>query len=151
MIKRYRNLRILYLLTCLLTVYRVKYLAQFYSRWPRCIWDNRRHADTAVQYITTGNGRLSLHRTSGHLPTSGTDAEAGGVESARMRSSRKCATKMCIPTTIDVITFFMVALWNRADHYIFILFLLLLLFLFPRLISAVGDWMSTILPHMVWP
>jgi len=30
-------------------------------------------------------------------------------------------------------------------------FLLLLLFLFPRLISAVGDWMSSILPHMVWP
>jgi len=25
------------------------------------------------------------------------------------------------------------------------------LFLFPRLISAVGHWMSTILPHMVWP
>jgi len=24
-------------------------------------------------------------------------------------------------------------------------------YLFPRLISAVGDWMSTILPHMVWP
>jgi len=22
---------------------------------------------------------------------------------------------------------------------------------FPHLISAVGDWMSTILPHMVWP
>jgi len=22
---------------------------------------------------------------------------------------------------------------------------------FPRLISAVGDWMSTILAHMVWP
>jgi len=22
---------------------------------------------------------------------------------------------------------------------------------FSRLISAVGDWMSTILPHMVWP
>jgi len=22
---------------------------------------------------------------------------------------------------------------------------------FPRLISVVGDWMSTILPHMVWP
>jgi len=32
-------------------------------------------------------------------------------------------------------------------------FFLLLLFIFPRLISAVGDWMSTILPfpHMVWP
>ena len=24
-------------------------------------------------------------------------------------------------------------------------------FLIPRLISSVGDWMSTILPHMVWP
>ena len=40
----------------------------------------------------------------------------------------------------------MAALWNRADHYIFILFLLLF---FPRLISAVGDWMFTILWHMV--
>jgi len=28
-------------------------------------------------------------------------------------------------------------------------FLLLLSFFFPRLISAVADWMSTILPHMV--
>ena len=33
--------------------------------------------------------------------------------------------------------------------YIFILFLLLSFF--PRLISAVGDWMFTILRHMVWP
>jgi len=45
--------------------------------------------------------------------------------------------------------FIMVALWNRADHYIFAL--LLLLSFFPRLISAVADWMSAILPHMVWP
>jgi len=45
----------------------------------------------------------------------------------------------------------MVALCNRADHYIFILFLLLSSssFSFPRLISAVGDWMFTILWHMV--
>ena len=51
--------------------------------------------------------------------------------------------------------FFMVALCNRADHYIFILFLSFFLssffFFFPRLISAVGDWMFTILWHMVWP
>jgi len=26
-----------------------------------------------------------------------------------------------------------------------------LLFFFPRLMSAVADWMSAILPHMVWP
>jgi len=30
-----------------------------------------------------------------------------------------------------------------CDYYLF--------YLFPRLISAAGDWMSTILPHMVWP
>jgi len=42
----------------------------------------------------------------------------------------------------------MVAPWNRTDHYIFALWFRLL---FPRLLSAVGDWMSTILPHMVWP
>jgi len=35
--------------------------------------------------------------------------------------------------------------------YIFILLFVLLLFFFPRLISAVADWMSTILRHMVWP
>jgi len=43
----------------------------------------------------------------------------------------------------------MAALCNRAGHYIFALWFLLLSFLFPRLISAVADWMSTILPHMV--
>jgi len=44
-------------------------------------------------------------------------------------------------------------LCNRADHYIFALWFLSSFFFlfFPRLISAVGDWMSTILPHMVWP
>jgi len=32
-----------------------------------------------------------------------------------------------------------------------VIFIFLSFFLFfPRLISAVGDWMSTILPHMVW-
>jgi len=50
------------------------------------------------------------------------------------------------------VSIIMVALWNRADHYIFALwFLLLLSSFFPHLISAVADWMSTILPHMVWP
>jgi len=49
------------------------------------------------------------------------------------------------------LTLFMVTLCNRADHYIFILFLLSSSSFFPRLISAVADWMSTILPHMVWP
>jgi len=33
----------------------------------------------------------------------------------------------------------------------FYLYFFFLLSFFPRLISAVGDWMSTILPRMVWP
>ena len=56
-------------------------------------------------------------------------------------------------TLNGVMTLFMVALWNRETIYIFILFLLLSSFFlfFPRLISAVGNWMFTILWHMVWP
>ena len=42
------------------------------------------------------------------------------------------------------------ALCNRADHYIFALSFLSSFF-FPHLISAVANWISTILPHMVWP
>jgi len=45
--------------------------------------------------------------------------------------------------------FVMAALWNRAGHYILPCDFYFLL-LFP-LVSAVGDWMPTILPHMVWP
>ena len=52
-----------------------------------------------------------------------------------------------------IIVFVMAALRSRCGHYIFALWFLyfFLLSFFPRLISAVGDWMSTILPHMVWP
>jgi len=43
-------------------------------------------------------------------------------------------------------------IWTMAGHYIFALwFLSFFLSFFPRLISAVADWMSTVLPHMVWP
>ena len=49
----------------------------------------------------------------------------------------------------------MAALCSRCGHYIFVLWFLLAIFFlsssFPRLISAVADWVSTILPHMVWP
>jgi len=40
-------------------------------------------------------------------------------------------------------------IWNRADHYIFMLWFVLSSSFFPRLISAAADWMSAI--HMVWP
>ena len=55
--------------------------------------------------------------------------------------------------TVQII---MVALCNRADHYIlscgFFFYLSIYLSLssfFPRLMSAVADWMSAILPHSV--
>jgi len=41
----------------------------------------------------------------------------------------------------------MVALWNWADHYIFILWFLLSSSIFPRLILAVADWMSATYFH----
>ena len=44
-----------------------------------------------------------------------------------------------------------VALCNRETIYIFMLWFVLLSSFFPRLISAVGDWMFTMLWHMVWP
>jgi len=54
---------------------------------------------------------------------------------------------------VSDIILIMVALRNRADRYIFILWFLLssfsLSFFFPRLISAVAEWMSAILAHMV--
>jgi len=45
---------------------------------------------------------------------------------------------------------FMAALRNRCEHYIFVLFLSFFLLFFHRLISAVAEWMSTILRHMMW-
>ena len=54
--------------------------------------------------------------------------------------------------TAAAASFVMVALCNRETIYIFMLFLSSsFFFFFLRLISAVGDWMFTILWHMVWP
>ena len=51
-----------------------------------------------------------------------------------------------------IIIVIMVALLNGADHYVLPCgFFFFLSFFFPRLISAIADWMSAILPHMVWP
>ena len=58
------------------------------------------------------------------------------------------------PHPLTLLLLVMAALRSRCGHYIFALCFILLssIFLsFPRLISAVRDWMSTILPHMVWP
>jgi len=49
-----------------------------------------------------------------------------------------------------LVCIFMAALRNRCGHYILHLWFLSSSF-FPSLISAVADWMSNILLHMVWP
>ena len=49
-----------------------------------------------------------------------------------------------------LLSFFMAALYEIGqDIYIFIR-CFFFFFLFPHLISVVGDWMSTMLPHIVW-
>ena len=64
--------------------------------------------------------------------------------------------KVCVICNADI---FVLLLWSPyvigqtiiflpCDFYLSIFFYLL--FFFPRLISAVGDWMSTILLHMAW-
>jgi len=53
---------------------------------------------------------------------------------------RKLHLIMAAHSNGQVITFY------SSDFYLLSSF-----FFFPRLISAVGDWMSTILPHMMWP
>jgi len=49
----------------------------------------------------------------------------------------------------------LVLLWLRYEIGQTIIFLpcgfFFFLSFFPRLISAIADWMSVILPHMVWP
>jgi len=62
----------------------------------------------------------------------------------------KISVGLTTVATVTACPLVMVALRNRADHYIFMLWFVLLLFFFPRLISAATDWTSAILPHIVW-
>ena len=55
-----------------------------------------------------------------------------------------------IEIAVFVLRLIMAALCSRCGHYIFALWFLLLSF-FPRLISAVADWMCIILLYMTWP
>ena len=61
------------------------------------------------------------------------------------------AVNIFSPVNKNVANIIMVALCNRADHYIFALLFLSSIFFFPLLISAAAGWMSAILWHMVWP
>jgi len=57
-----------------------------------------------------------------------------------------------LPILFSCTSLVMAALRSRCGHYIFAMwFLSFYLSFFPRLMSAIADWMSAILPHMVWP
>ena len=88
---------------------------------------------------------LSLSFNRSHKQS--TDTFCGNIDTQFQTNNRRL-------WEIRLSAFFMVALCNRETIYIFVLWfvlLLLLLLFFPRLISAAADWMSAILPHMVWP
>ena len=92
--------------------------------------------------------RCSLHCQIGKCHWSQDFTGKGSSPCQYIDTTRKavdCATT--VPLTV-----FMAALCKRgAIIFLPCSFFLLLSIFFPRLISAAGDWMSTILPHMVWP
>ena len=96
-----------------------------------------------VEFMTTCESR-------GPTGDAGVD-DGAGAEAAQprrwrlgrssMAAFRRGQLRMCSPSNVaDIIyTFSSCRLYFLSS------------FFFPRLISAVADWMSTILAHMVWP
>ena len=78
------------------------------------------------------------------------------VEEEERRNHRgkiECPHLLCRATILNN-WLFIAALRRRCGHYIFVLWFLLSFFrssFFPRVISAVADCMSTILPQTMWP
>ena len=75
--------------------------------------------------------------------------ELGSFRAALHKTGRRCRHKKFTFAISSPDEFLMVALWNRAHHYFHAV--VCSSSFFPRLISAAADWMSAILPHMVWP
>ena len=91
---------------------------------------------------------INLHSTWNALPE---DLRAV-MDQAKFRKQLKAHYFTLAFNVIWLSILIMVALWNRTDHYIFVLwFLSSFFFFFSRLISAAADWMSTVLRHMMWP
>ena len=116
-----------------------------------------------VEFVGVGRTRSDLRSTSSTdftLPRLSTkfcerafSHAAWNALQLKLKLKRRGKSSEAQETVEDAL--FMAALCNRAGDYIFALRFLLLssssFFSFPRLISAVADWMSTILPHTVWP
>ena len=121
-------------------------------------WENCPHES---EWVANGKGILRRSRLARLMPT-GDGAgckwpKCSIVDGCIVGSTSAMRTRKCGRPTIPGAQctcwsscIIMAALRSRCGHYIFALWFVSSSF-FPRLISAVADWMSTILAHMVWP
>jgi len=120
-----------------------------------------------------GSGRLLVGPPIGaHSKTAG-DVRRFRVTACNLSKVANCYFSTSVLSVLSLLLvtdrcIVMVAVCNRADHYIFMLFMAALCnrgplyfcpvisivyrlsIFFPRLISAATDWISTILLHMAW-
>ena len=111
------------------------------------------HRQSSMARSTMRPNRTDSHHQLMHVQTSSVVTfHDGSPRYGRQASTLQEISGCKLFLQFQGLRLIMAALWNRAGHYIFVLwFLLSSSFFFPRLFSAVAYWMSTILPHMVWP
>jgi len=102
---------------------------------------SRTHKNVVEFYITMNEAERvevtnSLSNVDGHLQPDDQDTTA--VNITHRHTSQQ-----------NIIVTVMAALWNIILYFCPVVSFFL--FFIPRLISVAADWMSTILPHMVWP
>ena len=81
-------------------------------------------------------------------PTSPPQSRAGSRSLPSVRHESDCGPLVHI---FAILTLFMAALCNREAIIFLPCSFFPSIYFFPRLISAVGDWMFTVVWHMVWP
>jgi len=105
-----------------------------------------------LQHVRYGAARRAVLSA-----TADPSLECGFLLTVFKISQRKTTAKEAMLLSVEHDVCPMLFLWPLyvigGGHYIFDLWFLSSIYLsfFPRLILAAGDWMSTILPHMVWP
>jgi len=101
------------------------------------------------QQISNSGRHLSVLRAKVAVCVTSTD----GFLANQQTITFSCARRRCLEVSFKFTIYGRPAQQMRTlyIHPVVSSFYLLLSVFFPRLFSAVADWMSTILPHMVWP
>jgi len=102
----------------------------------------------AFSYIGSVTAR---HSSSGVSQTASCMVQGMELRNFRRRRHVYSALWQTRWAPAHILVIIMAALCNRTSHYILPCGFFYLSSFFPRLISAVADWMSTIFPHKVWP